>query len=37
MDEALLKLLERKDLAYITVKEVCEVAGVNRSICIMSR
>ena len=31
MDEALLKLLERKDLAYITVKEVCEVAGVNRS------
>lgn len=31
MDEALLFLLERKDLAYITVKEICETAGVNRS------
>ena len=31
MDEALLKLLEKKDLAYITVKEICETAGVNRS------
>ncbi len=31
MDEALLKLLEKKDLAYITVKEVCSTAGVNRS------
>lgn len=31
MDEAFLKLLERKDLAYITVKEICEAAGVNRS------
>lgn len=31
MDEAFLKLLEKKDLAYITVKEICAVAGVNRS------
>lgn len=31
MDEALLTLLEKKDLAYITVKEICETAGVNRS------
>lgn len=31
MDEALLSLLERKDFPYITVKEVCEEAGVNRS------
>lgn len=31
MDEAFLKLLEKKDLAYITVKELCEEAGVNRS------
>ena len=31
MDEALLKLLEKKDFAYITVKEICETAGVNRS------
>ena len=31
MDEAFLKLLEEKDLAYITVKEICEKAGVNRS------
>ncbi len=31
MDEALLRLLEKKDLAYITVKEVCAAAGVNRS------
>ena len=31
MDEAFLKLLEKKDFAYITVKEICEVAGVNRS------
>lgn len=31
MDEALLALLEKKDLAYITVKEICEKAGVNRS------
>ncbi|MCD7847812.1 MAG: TetR/AcrR family transcriptional regulator [Oscillospiraceae bacterium] len=31
MDEALLQLLERKDLEFITVKEICERAGVNRS------
>ena len=31
MDEAFLKLLEKKDFAYITVKELCEAAGVNRS------
>lgn len=31
MDEALLSLLEKKDFAYITVKEICERAGVNRS------
>lgn len=24
-------LLEKKDLAYITVKEICEAAGINRS------
>ena len=31
MDEALLALLEQKDLEYITVKELCRKAGVNRS------
>ena len=31
MDEALWTLLEKKDLAYITVKEICAAAGVNRS------
>ena len=31
MDEAFLALLEKKDFAYITVKEICEEAGVNRS------
>lgn len=31
MDEALIALLEVKDLAYITVKEICKKAGVNRS------
>lgn len=31
MDQAFLALLEKKDFAYITVKEICEVAGVNRS------
>lgn len=31
MDEALIDLLEVKDLEYITVKEICEKAGVNRS------
>lgn len=31
MDEALLALLEKKDLEYITVKEICRQADVNRS------
>lgn len=31
MDEALMSLLEKKDFEYITVKEVCAEAGVNRS------
>ncbi len=31
MDKAFLELLEKKDFAYITVKEICERAGVNRS------
>ena len=31
MNEAFLELLEKKDFAYITVKEICEKAGVNRS------
>ncbi len=31
MNEALIVLLEVKDLEYITVKEICEKAGVNRS------
>lgn len=31
MDKALLRLLEKKDLEYITVKEICAVAEVNRS------
>lgn len=31
MDEAFLELLSKKDFAYITVKEICEKAGVNRS------
>lgn len=31
MDEAFLELIAKKDFAYITVKEVCEKAKVNRS------
>ena len=31
MDEALLSLLEKKEFPYITVKEICKAAGVNRS------
>lgn len=31
MDEALLLLLEKKDFEYITIKDICDVAGVNRS------
>ena len=31
MDKALIELLEKKDFEYITIKEICEAAGVNRS------
>ena len=31
MDEALIDLLNKKDYAYISVKELCKKAGVNRS------
>ncbi len=31
MDKAFLELLDTKDFEYITVKEICEKAGVNRS------
>ena len=31
MNEALISLLEKKDLEFITVKEICETDGVNRS------
>ncbi len=31
MDQAFLEILETKDFEYITVKEICERAGVNRS------
>ena len=31
MDEALIALLEEKDFEYITIKEICAKAGVNRS------
>lgn len=31
MDQALIILLENKPFEYITIKEVCEKAGVNRS------
>lgn len=31
MDEALLHYLEKKDYEFITVKEICQKAGVNRS------
>ncbi len=31
MNEALILLLEAKEFEYITVKEICEKAGVNRS------
>lgn len=32
MDEALITLLEKKDFDYNTIKEICQVAGVNRPI-----
>lgn len=31
MDKAFLELLQKKDLSFITVKEICQSAGVNRS------
>lgn len=31
MDKALVSLLEKKEFAYITVSEICKMAGVNRS------
>lgn len=31
MDEAFLELLDKKEFEYITVKEICEKASVNRS------
>ncbi len=31
MDEAFLSLLEKKDFEYITIKEICNIASVNRS------
>ena len=31
MDEALITILEKKDFEYITIMEICEAAGVNRS------
>ncbi len=31
MDEAMINILGKKDFQYITVKEICEKAGVNRS------
>lgn len=31
MDEALIELLVKKEFEYITVKEICNKAGVNRS------
>ena len=31
MHNALITLLDSKDFEYITIKEICETAGVNRS------
>ena len=31
MDEALIAMLDKKDYEYISVKEICVKAGVNRS------
>lgn len=31
MDTALITLLKKKPLEYITVRELCETAGVHRS------
>lgn len=37
MDQALMELLSRKDLQFITVKEICAEAGANRSTDSMSQ
>lgn len=31
IDKAFIEILSKKDISYITVKEICEKAGVNRS------
>ena len=31
MNEALLSILEKKDFQYVTIKEICDKAEVNRS------
>ncbi|MGN0155299.1 MAG: TetR/AcrR family transcriptional regulator [Lachnospiraceae bacterium] len=31
LDEAFISILEKKDFDYITIKEICDCAGVNRS------
>lgn len=31
MDQALLTLIDKKEFKYITIKEICQKAGVNRS------
>ena len=31
MNQALIELLNKKEYEFITVKEICEKAGVNRS------
>jgi AcrR family transcriptional regulator len=31
MNKALIELLEKKEFEYITIKEICSQAGVNRS------
>jgi len=30
LNNALITLLDSKDFEYITIKEICETAGVNR-------
>ena len=39
MDEAFIELLEKKDFAYITVKEICEKPALTalHFTCIMKR
>ncbi len=31
MNQALIEILNKKDYDYITIKEICKKAGVNRS------